>query len=60
MVEVSSVLFHSHTDLVLARYLPLRVGDLVPEGDEYWGNFLQMSLIMDYLFRASYNRGMHH
>ena len=34
----------------MARFLPLLVGDLVPEGDEYWQNFLQLSTIVDYVF----------
>ena len=34
----------------LTRFLPLLIGDLVPEGNEYWENFLQLVRIVDYVF----------
>ena len=34
----------------LGRFLPMLVGDLVPEGDEYWENFLLLLDIVDELF----------
>ena len=34
----------------LARFLALLVGDLVPEGNDHWDNFLQLSVILDYVF----------
>ena len=34
----------------LVRYLPLLIGDLIPEDDEYWDHFLQLLTIMDYVF----------
>ncbi len=34
----------------LARFLPLLIGDLIPEGDERWNNFLLLLQIMEYLF----------
>jgi len=34
----------------LARFLPVLIGDLVPEGDEDWDHFLQLMEIMDYIF----------
>ena len=35
---------------LLARILPLSIGDLVPEDDERWSNFLRMLDIVDILF----------
>lgn len=35
---------------LLARILPLSIGDLVPEDDERWLNFLRMLDIVDILF----------
>ena len=34
----------------LARFLPLVIGHLIPEDDEYWENFLCLLDIMDILF----------
>ncbi len=34
----------------LARYLPLIIGDLVPEDDEKWNLFLMLLTIVDYVF----------
>ena len=34
----------------LARFLPLAIGHIVPEGNEYWENFLHLLDIMDVLF----------
>ena len=34
----------------LARFLPLAIGHIVPEGNEYWENFLRLLDIMDVLF----------
>ena len=34
----------------LARYFPLLVGDLVPENDAHWENFLLLMDIVDYIF----------
>jgi len=34
----------------LGRFLPLLVGDLVPDDDETWGVFLDLLKIMEYLF----------
>ena len=34
----------------LSRFLPLVVGHLVEEDDEYWDNFLSLLDIMDILF----------
>ncbi len=34
----------------LVRFLPLLVGDLVPEGNDHWENFLQLAAIVDYVF----------
>ena len=39
----------------LARYLPLLVGDLVPEDDDNWQNFLLLMDIVDYLFASTCN-----
>ena len=33
-----------------ARYFPLLVGDLVPEGDERWDNYLHLLTVMEYIF----------
>ena len=35
---------------LLARILPLVIGDLVPEEDERWLNFVRMMEIVDILF----------
>lgn len=35
---------------LMARILPLIVGDLVPEGDPYWDNYITMMRITDLLF----------
>ena len=35
---------------LLARILPLVIGDMVPEDDERWLNFLKMMEIVDILF----------
>lgn len=32
------------------RFLPLLIGDLVPEDDDHWENFLQLLTIVDYVF----------
>ena len=37
---------------LLARILPLVIGDLVPEEDERWMNFLRMMEIVDILFSS--------
>ena len=34
----------------LGRYLPLLIGDLVPEDDEHWANLLNLCQIVDYIF----------
>lgn len=34
----------------LGRFLPLLVGDLVPEGDDKWANYLDLLTILDYIF----------
>ena len=34
----------------LARFLPLLIGDLVPENDEKWDNYLDLLKIMEYVF----------
>lgn len=34
----------------LGRFLPLAIGHLITEGDEYWENFLGLLHIMDILF----------
>ena len=34
----------------LARYSPLLIGDLIPEGDDHWQNFLLMLDIVDIIF----------
>lgn len=34
----------------LARYLPLLVGDLIPEDDDHWHNFLLHMRVVDYVF----------
>ena len=34
----------------LARYLPLLIGDLIPEGEDHWQNFLLMFDIVDIIF----------
>lgn len=33
----------------LGRYLPLLIGDLVPDDDEHWENFLRLLVIVDYI-----------
>ena len=35
---------------LLGRILPIIIGDLVPEGDHYWENYLIMMRIVDILF----------
>ena len=35
---------------LLGRLLPLIIGDLVPNDDEYWDLFLQMMEIVDIIF----------
>ncbi len=35
---------------LLGRILPIVIGDLVPEGDPYWENYLIMMRIVDILF----------
>jgi len=37
---------------LLGRVLPLVIGDLVPEDDEMWHNFLLMMEIVDRLFSS--------
>ena len=34
----------------LARLLPVMIGELVPDHDRYWDNFLLMLTITDYIF----------
>ena len=34
----------------LGCFLPLLVGDLIPEGDETWENYLHLLRIVDYIF----------
>ena len=34
----------------LARFLPLMIGDMIPEGDDHWENFLTLLDIVDYVF----------
>ena len=34
----------------LGRFLPLLIGDLVPQNDEHWENFLSLMNIIDYVF----------
>ena len=34
----------------LGRFLPLLVGDLVPDDNNYWNNYLQLLQIMEYTF----------
>ena len=34
----------------LGRFLPVLIGDLVPEGDDYWENYLMLLDIVDELF----------
>ena len=41
----------------LGRFLPLLIGDLIPEGDEHWENYLQLMTIIDYVFAPSTNEG---
>ena len=36
------------------RFLPLVIGHLVPEEDEYWQNFIRLLEIMDYLFARTF------
>ena len=33
-----------------ARYLPLLIGDLIPEDDDNWEHFLELLTILDYVF----------
>ena len=40
----------SNTNLVLGTILPLLVGDLAPEVNDHWDNFLQLATIPDYVF----------
>ena len=35
---------------LLGRILPMMIGEMVPEDDEYWQNFLVMMEIVDILF----------
>lgn len=37
---------------LMARIIPLIIGDLVPEGDPYWENYLTMMRITDLLFAS--------
>lgn len=39
----------------MGRYLPLIVGDLIPEDNEYWQNFLLLLDIIDYIFAPTCN-----
>ena len=34
----------------LGRFLPLLIGDFIPEDDDYWENFLTLLDIIDYVF----------
>jgi len=34
----------------LVRYLPLLIGDLVDQDDEYWSHYLDLMTITDYIF----------
>ena len=34
----------------LARMLPIMIGELVPENDQHWENFLLLLTITDYIF----------
>ena len=34
----------------LARYLPLMIGDVIPQDDDHWENFLVFLDLMDYVF----------
>ena len=38
---------------LFARLLPMIIGDLIPNDDEYWELFLQMMDIVDILFSPS-------
>ena len=40
----------SYADVDLGRFLPILIGNLVEEEDEYWVNFLCLLDIMDILF----------
>ena len=37
----------------LARMLPLILGDLIPENDDYWDNFLRLLKIEEIVFAPS-------
>ncbi len=41
-----------------ANVVPLIIGDCVPETDEYWGNFLILLRIMDYVFAPVSSRSI--
>lgn len=43
----------------LARFLPLILGDLVPEEEEHWLHFLELRSIMDFLLAPSASGDIH-
>ena len=42
----------------LARALPLLIGDLVPQEDEVWKHFIQLLVIMEYIFAPNITTSM--
>ena len=42
----------------LGRFLPFLIGDLIPNGNEHYENYLQLMQIMDYIFAPSTNKGI--
>lgn len=42
----------------LLRLLPLIMGDLIPEGDPYWENYLILLQIVDYAFAPVVSLGL--
>lgn len=43
---------------LLGRILPLVIGDMIPEGDPKWQNFLLMMKIVDVLFAQATTKGL--
>ena len=50
MCFVETVIHVAAQMLMLAKLLPLAIGDLIPDDDEFWACFLIMMEIMSYLF----------
>ena len=49
MVKISSIFFVASECWTLSRFLPLLIGDLVPEDDNHWQLFLLLLKIVNFV-----------